>query len=141
MGRLIEAYARESNPVLRASTLREMLRPQPATAGTWGLGHEVFVANAAGGHVVGHSGGSPPAWGAMLRVNPATGNGMALLVSGGRGATNRLPHDWVWWETGHVTAESRLQVVQDRAVPAAVAIVIGWAAIVLLRSWRARASA
>lgn len=125
------------NPVLGQETLRQMMMPQPGTGGTWGLGHTIFVAADDGGPVVGHDGGTLPAWGAMLRVNPVTGNGMVLLVSGGRGALNQLPHDWVYWETGKVTAQARRQVVYDRILPASVAILLGTIAI-LLWSWRSR---
>jgi len=65
------AYSRE-NPVLSQETLKQMMMPQPGTSGSWGLGQTLFVANEAGDHVVGHDGGTLPAWGAIMRVNPAT---------------------------------------------------------------------
>jgi CubicO group peptidase (beta-lactamase class C family) len=102
------------NPVLKQETLKQMMTPQHGTAGTWGLGTTLFVRNDAASYVVGHDGGSVPAWGAMMRVNPATGNGMVLIVSGGRGAVNQLPHDWVYWETGKMTFEGRRQILYDR---------------------------
>jgi len=33
----------------------------------------LYIDNNAGGHIVGHHGGTYPAWGAVMRVNPATG--------------------------------------------------------------------
>jgi CubicO group peptidase (beta-lactamase class C family) len=137
LARFALAYTRE-NAVLKQETLKQMMIPQPGTAGTWGLGQTLFVANDTDGYVVGHDGGSPPAWGAMLRVNPATGNGFVLMISGGRGATNQLGHDWVYWETGKLTFEARRQVAQDRVVPASVAMIIGTIAIVLWKSRRSR---
>lgn len=128
LARFACAFTRE-NAVLERETLRRMFAPQPGTAGTWGLGHALY-----GAKVVGHDGGTLPAWGAMLRVNRATGNGMVLMVSGGRGALNRLAHDWVAWETGRVTSDGRRQLVYDRARPAAIAMLVGAIAIVL---WRA----
>jgi len=127
LAQFVQAFTRE-NPVLRQEMLKQMMMRQP---GGWGLGHTLYVENDAGGHVVGHSGGSFPAWGAMVRVNPATGNGMVLTVSGGQGALNQLVHDWVYWETGKVTFEARRQIVQNRLVPASVAIVFGAIALVL----------
>jgi CubicO group peptidase (beta-lactamase class C family) len=138
LARFARAFTRE-NPVLRRETIERMTIPQQGTSGTWGLGHTLFVENGAGGHVVGHDGGTLPAWGAMVRVNPATGNGMALTVSGGRGAVNRLVHDWVYWETGVVTPAARLQVMQDRTAAAAAAILLGAVAIVLRRLFAKRA--
>ncbi|HYC89351.1 MAG TPA: serine hydrolase domain-containing protein [Thermoanaerobaculia bacterium] len=120
-----------NNPVLRPHTLDQMLRPQPGTSGTWGLGYTLFAATDSDDYVVGHDGGSPPAWGAMLRLNRATGNGMVLMVSGGSGAVNQLGHDWVYWETGIVTSAARRQILYDRVGPALVVVVLGVIAIVL----------
>ncbi len=132
LGLLAKAYYKE-NPVLKPETLKLMMTPQAATGGTWGLGQTLFVENGAGGYIVGHDGGSPPAWGAWLRVNPATGNGMVMTVSGGNGALNQLAHDWVYWETGQVTPEAKMQKFQDRMLPAAIAIVLG---ALLIAVWR-----
>lgn len=130
LAQFVLAYTKE-NPVLKQETLKQMLTPQPGTGGTWGLGQTLYVANDAGGYVVGHSGAAFPAQGASLRVNPATGNGFVLTVSGGRGATNQLVHDWVYWETGKVTSEARQELVYARMVPASIAIVVG-ASVLLL---------
>ena len=124
------------NPVLRKDTLNQMLTPQPATAGTWGLGHTLYIDNNAGGHIVGHDGGTYPAWGAVMRVNPATGNGIVALVSGGRTPVSQLADEWIYWETGRVRFEARRQIVQNRLVPASVVIVIGAIAIALWKVFR-----
>ncbi|HEY9282239.1 MAG TPA: serine hydrolase domain-containing protein [Pyrinomonadaceae bacterium] len=130
MAQFARAFAGE-NPVLKQETLKQMMMPQPGTAGTWGLGLTLFVENDAGGHVVGHDGGAYPAWGAMVRTNPATGNGFILMVSGSQGAVNQLGHDWVYWETGKVTFEARRQIAYGRAGPASVAIILGAVVIML----------
>ncbi|MFN2511938.1 MAG: serine hydrolase domain-containing protein [Pyrinomonadaceae bacterium] len=134
LARFALAYTRE-NPVLKKETLKQMLIPQPGTNGTWGLGQTLFVGNDAGGHVVGHVGGTFPAWGAWMRVNPATGNGLVMMVSGGGGPLNQLGHDWIYWETGKLTFEARRQVVQNRLIPASVAIVGGALALMLV-GWK-----
>lgn len=136
MARLVGAFTGR-NPVLSRGTLERMMEPQPGASGSWGLGLALFAPNAAGGHVVGYDGGSVPAWGAMMRVNPATGNGMVMMVSGGRGAVNQLGHDWVYWETGVITAAARREVALSRLVPATLAIVLGAVVIVL---WTKRIS-
>jgi CubicO group peptidase (beta-lactamase class C family) len=135
LARFAMAYTGE-NPVLKQETLKQMMTPQPGTAGTWGLGQSIYVENDAGGHVVGHSGGTYPAWGAVMRMNPATGNGLVMMVSGGQGATNQLVHDWIYWETGKVTFEAQRQTAQNRIVPASVAIILGAIALVLWKVWR-----
>lgn len=127
------ALAFAGNPVLSHDTLRQTLQPQPGTSGTWALGHTLFVATGAGSHIVGHDGGSPPAWGAMVRVNPATGNAMIVTVSGGAGAINDLGHDWLYWETGQVTPEGRRQLIYRRIAPASAAFVLGLLVFMLAR--------
>jgi hypothetical protein len=135
VARFVLAFSGD-NPVLEKETLEQMMTPQPGTGGTWGLGQTLYVATDAGGYVAGHSGGSYPATGASVRVNPRTGNGFVLMASGGRGATNQLVHDWVYWETGTVTAEGRRQIVYDRLKgPAPAAIIVGAIVLVL---WRFR---
>jgi CubicO group peptidase (beta-lactamase class C family) len=124
------------NPVLKQETLKQMMMPQPGTAGTWGLGLNLFVENDAGGYVLGHDGGAYPAWGAMVRTNPANGNGFVLLVSGSQRAVNQLGHDWVYWETGKLTFEARRQIVYGRIMPASVAIILGAVVIMLWKLLR-----
>jgi hypothetical protein len=58
------------------------------------------------------------------------------MSSGGQGATNQLVHDWIYWETGKTTFEARRQIVQDRAAPASVAIILGAGALVLWKFCR-----
>lgn len=141
LAQFVLAYTRE-NPVLKPETLKQMMTPQPGTAGTWGLGQTLYVANDAGGYVVGHSGAAFPAAGASVRVNPATGNGFVLTASGGRGATNQLVHDWVYWETGQVTFEARQELVYARLGMASITIIAGVCVLLLwqfLRSINKRA--
>ncbi len=132
LGQFVRAYTGE-NPALKQETLKQLMTPQPGTSATWGLGQALFVENDVGGHVVGHDGGAFPATGASVRVNPATGNGFVLMASGGRGATNQLSHDWVYWETGKVTFEARRQIAQKRLASASVAIILGAIALALWR--------
>jgi CubicO group peptidase (beta-lactamase class C family) len=135
LARFAQAFTR-SNPVLEAETLKQMLAPQQGTAGSWGLGHTLYAGAEDGGPVVGHSGGTYPAWGAMVRVNPVTRNAFVLVVSGGWSGVNQLVHDWVYWETGRMTPDARRQVVMDHVKPAA-AMIIGGAVVLVL--WRRRA--
>ena len=135
LARFATAYVGD-NPVLRPETVNQMISPQSATGGSGGLGQTLFVENSSGGQIVGHDGVSPPAWGAWFRVDPATGNGMVMTVSGGTTVLNHLADDWVYWETGKVTPEARMQTVRDRTIPAAIAIIIGALVIALWRILR-----
>ncbi|HEX6098219.1 MAG TPA: serine hydrolase domain-containing protein [Thermoanaerobaculia bacterium] len=133
LARFAMAFSAE-NPVLTRATLRQMIGPQPMTSGTWGLGLALFAPN-----VTGHDGGVRPAGGAVVRVNPTTGDALVLTVTGGSGAINRLGGDWIWWETGVLPPEARRELVYARLVPALLAIVAGAIAIVALQ-WRSRAT-
>ncbi|GAB4215362.1 MAG: hypothetical protein OHK0012_15340 [Synechococcales cyanobacterium] len=131
MARLLQAYTRQ-NPVLSKETLMQMITPQPGAHQDWGLGHTLYVdvANGSEGYVVGHDGGNLPALGHTVRINPATGNGLVLMVSGNINLSSALGDDWVAWETGKLTANARVRILSDRLVPAIVAIVLGAIGIV-----------
>ena len=138
LGRFARALG-GSNPVLDEATLQVMMRPVPASGGTWGLGLNLFTDNESGGHVIGHDGGAQPSWGAMVRFNPTTRNGMVVAISGGRGAANMLSHDWVYWETGSITPEARRQLAYTRVRPAGIAIALGALVIGIVAFARYRA--
>ena len=72
-----------------------------------------------------------------MRVNPATGNGVVLLVSGARISISRLADEWTYWETGKMTPQGRRQIVYDRFAHAAIAIV-GGAIVILVLARRMR---
>ncbi|WLT37217.1 hypothetical protein NON20_14740 [Synechocystis sp. B12] len=73
-----------------------------------------------------------PALNHTLRVNPETGNGIVLLLSGNRSLASHLGDDWVYWETGKLTTAARERFWQSRLVPALIAIGTGAIAIGLL---------
>ena len=130
MARFVRAYTR-SNPVLSQETLKQMMTPQPGAHQDWGLGHTLYVDDGAGGYIVGHDGANLPALGHTVRVNPATGNGLVLMISGNIELSGQLGDDWVYWETGKLTVNARLRILSRRLVPAIVGIGLGALAIVL----------
>ena len=136
MAQFLRAYAQE-NPVLSQETLDQMMRPQPGTENIrgWGLGHILYVENDAGGYVVGHDGGNSPALSSTLRVNPATGNGMVLMISGNLQLASQLGEDWVYWETGKLSFFARIGILGSRLLPGLGSIVFGAIAIVVVR-WK-----
>ncbi len=130
MARFVQAYTQQ-NPVLSQKTLMLMMTPQPGAHQDWGLGHALYVANGADGYVVGHDGANIPALGHTVRINPATGNGLVLMISGNLHLASALGDDWIYWETGKLTVNARLRILGDRLVPAIVGIGLGAIAIVL----------
>jgi CubicO group peptidase (beta-lactamase class C family) len=132
MARFVQAYARQ-NPVLSTATLQQMMVPQPGARQDWGLGHTLYVPNQANGYVVGHDGGNLPALGHTVRINPETGNGIVLMISGNLHLAGALGDDWVYWETGRLTANARLRILGSRLKPAIAGIGLG---IILIVLWR-----
>jgi CubicO group peptidase (beta-lactamase class C family) len=130
MARFVQAYSRK-NLVLKQETLKQMMQPQPGAHQDWGLGHTLYVANGADGYAVGHDGGNLPALGHTVRVNPATGNGIVLLISGNLELASQLGDDWVYWETGKLPMNAKLRILGSRLVPALVGLGLGVLAIVI----------
>lgn len=136
MAQFIRAYAGE-NPVLSQESLDQMMRPQSGTDNIrgWGLGHHLYVENDAGGYVVGHDGGNSPALSSTVRVNPATGDGIVLMISGNLRLANQLGDDWVYWETGKLSFFARMGILGSRLGPGLVAVIFGASMIVIVR-WK-----
>lgn len=130
MARFIQAYSRK-NLVLKQETLKQMMQTQPGAHQDWGLGHTLYVANGIDEYVVGHDGGNLPALGHTVRVNPATGNGIVLLISGNLELASQLGDDWVYWETGKLPMNAKLRILGSRLEPALVGIGLGALAIVI----------
>jgi CubicO group peptidase (beta-lactamase class C family) len=115
----------EANPVLERGTILQMVKTQPATGSSWGLGLTIFssVNNAA--EVFGHDGGTVPAWGAWLRIHAQKRNAAIMMTSGGSGSVNQLMHDWLYWETGKVTRMAWTQRVFDRKLEGIIIFLAG----------------
>jgi CubicO group peptidase (beta-lactamase class C family) len=138
LARFAQAFT-APNPVLRRDSIQQMLTPQPATGGSWGLGHALFADAGAAGRIVGHDGGTSPGWGASVRVNVVNGDAFVLLSSGGGTLVTQLADAWTYWETGVVTAAARRQVLYDSIPQIAIAFTFGTLAIVAVRTARTRA--
>ncbi len=138
MAALTRAYF-GSNPVLSPATLSEMTTPQPGTSGIWGLGHSVYMKTEAG-LVVGHDGANLPALNHTVRINPATGNGIVVMVSGSTTLASQLGDDWVYWETGKRTADALIREVLAVlpilliAAGAGIAVIIGLPVVIAIVS-------
>jgi hypothetical protein len=116
--------------VLRPDTLTLMRQPAARTRGTdvWGLGHMLYTVNDAGGFIIGHDGGNRPAINTTVRFDPASGDGIIVLVTGNRRLASELGGEWVFWRTGRLDIASYADAL-DRVV---VTIAVGWAVIALL---------
>jgi CubicO group peptidase (beta-lactamase class C family) len=123
--------------VIAAETLARMREPHAETLGTdiWGLGHMLYAPNGAGGHIIGHEGGNRPAINTSVRLDPASGDGIILLVTGNEDLASRLGGEWVFWRTGRLDVAAYADALGDVVFRVAV----GWAVIALgfaIIGWR-----
>ncbi len=85
--------------VLTPETVHHMLQDQTNGAGPWGLGVEIHTHG--NGYTIGHNGGhfNDPAINTEARLNPKSGNGVVVLVSGRRLLAAEIAMEWDYWET------------------------------------------
>lgn len=101
--------------LLRAESVSAMIRAADATDGHWGLG--IARQAAPGGRMlIGHEGGNP-GWGAVFRVDPETGDGIAVLVNRSWGAEFYYPLLCAWRN-----ATARVAERERCAIPALATI-------------------
>ena len=90
----------------------------------WGLG-VALVTSADSDWVIGHGGVAEPA--IKVRLDPTTGDGIVVLLTGHRGLATRLAERWVLWRTGKLGLFTMLGLGKAMAT----AVVLGWLAIVV----------
>lgn len=83
-------------------TISAMREPQASTLGAdiWGLGTMLYAPTSDGEFVFGHDGGNDPAINSSARINPDTGDGIVVLVTGHKRLATMLGSEWVFWQTG-----------------------------------------
>lgn len=88
--------------VIRPETLAQMATPHAAQLGAdiWGLGVLLYAPTASGGFIIGHDGNNTPAINTAARVDPATGDGIVVLVTGAPLLATEIAGEWVFWQTG-----------------------------------------
>lgn len=100
-GRLVAAHAAggaepRGRGVLRPETVELMGTPTVGTENTpWGLGLQLGIVSPGGRPLVGHDGGNP-GWGANYRIDPVTGDGIAVVInrSWGTQVTGPIMCEW-----------------------------------------------
>lgn len=83
--------------VLSPETVALLKRPEAMLLGRphWGLGVRLYAPARTGGYVFGHDGGNAPAVNTALRIDPATGDAMIALSTGGNVLASRLASAWL----------------------------------------------
>jgi hypothetical protein len=87
----------------------------------------LYAGNGAGGHIIGHDGGNRPAINTSVRFDPATGDGIVLLVTGHETLASQLGGEWVFWHTGNLD----IAMFYDATGSMVASIAVGWLVIVL----------
>ncbi|MDP2215636.1 serine hydrolase [Phenylobacterium sp.] len=103
LARLIAAHGPgAAPPPLEPQTLASMREPHAKQLGLpiWGLGLVLYAPNGQGGSIIGHDGSNRPAINTSARVDPATGDGVAVLVTGDIRLASQIAGEWVRWKTG-----------------------------------------
>lgn len=118
------------NNLLHQASIQQMYEPQPGTFSSWGLGLELYGDKK---KIVGHSGGAFPRSGASFRLNPENGNGIGIIMTGGKEMINPYVNAWMYWETGENQFDIR-DVLHERLKIALLLITVGAIAILGL-SW------
>ncbi|WP_298756920.1 serine hydrolase [uncultured Psychroserpens sp.] len=89
------------NSVLTQKTVEDMMKPAPASNGSYGLGYQVQSIPGVSYTLKGH-GGANTGWHAFFRVNPDTNDGFIMITNGGSGHNiyRQVFCDWIQWKTG-----------------------------------------
>ncbi len=131
----------EGRGVLRPETLRLIRQPEGHRYGfpIWGLGLILYAPNDAGGFVIGHDGNNAPATNTTARIDPDSGDGIIVLLTGTPLLASKVAGDWVFWNVGEVD----LITFQMEANRTFAWLIGGWlatlaAAIFAMLFWRRR---
>lgn len=101
--------------VLSPDTLDRMRQPQARLLGAphWGLGVQLFAPSAGAAYIFGHNGGNNPAIVNSVRLDPASGDGIVLLSSGGEGVAHDLIGKWTALRRSSINAAVVLSTAQS----------------------------
>ena len=101
--RLAQALGRpHAQRILTVASQTAMRSAEASEFGSpiWGLGTMLYARNDEGEFVYGHDGANEPAINAAVRINPATGDAIVVLVNGHPTLASSIGADWVLWQTG-----------------------------------------
>lgn len=124
---------------LAQATIDAMREPHATLWGVefWGLGTILYAPTASGDFLFGHDGVNEPAVSASVRVNPDTGDGIIVLVTGSRTLASELGFHWAFWQTGLPDFFSIPGEVQ-RVVPVLLGGILAILLVAISIAWRQR---
>ena len=115
--------------ILNVNTLDEMKKPHAYQLGAaiWGLGTILYADNNQNDYVIGHDGKNEPAINTAVRLDPSTGDGIIILVTGNSLMATEIGSEWVFWKTGNVDTLLFTSLIR----PMMIWVSVGWAVILL----------
>lgn len=116
--------------VLLPETVEYLRQPHAAMLGIdiWGLGVMLYVSDEDGAAVIGHDGTNAPAINTSVRVHPASGDAIVVLVTGSQDMARLLAGDWVFWRTGSLD----IMTLAAEAEGAFTLVLVGWGIILIV---------
>jgi len=87
---------------LSPESVARMRAPEASMLGLpiWGLGTMLYAETDGADFIFGHAGQNEPAINAEARLNPDTGDGILVLVTGDASLATRLGSLWTFWQAG-----------------------------------------
>lgn len=91
--------------VISPRSVRALHAPESSLLGTphWGLGVQLYAQSSRGGLMFGHEGGNIPAVNTSVRIEPASGDAIIALSTGGATIASRLGSAWTRQRRAGVT--------------------------------------
>jgi CubicO group peptidase (beta-lactamase class C family) len=122
LAKLMQAHRGSTQGFLSERSLRRMRQPEASQFGAeiWGLGTILYAPTAAGGYVIGHDGSNAPAINTTARLDPESGDGVIVLVTGHGRLATVTGGEWVFWRTGKVDFLAFLMGARETLVQMAV---------------------
>lgn len=110
----------------KSNVVKSLTKPLGITQGAeiWGAGAMLYAPAGDERFVFGHDGANEPAINSALRVNPVTGDGIVVLVTGNPGLASEIGFEWTLWQTGYPDFLSLDKAIDSAMVPTLVGIVV-----------------
>ena len=126
LSKLVLELLHGKNSPLEIETLKLMREPHGFLLGSgiWGLGTILYVKASHGDFVFGHDGANDPAINSSVRINPATSDGIVMLVSGHPTLASDIGSEWVLWQTGYPDFLSTERALKSALIPALLGVVL-----------------
>lgn len=102
----------------------------------YGLGTMLYIDLESNEDIFGHDGKSTPPINTAIRINPVSGNGIIVLVTGNPDLATRIASDWVYLQTGKVDTLLFSMLLEKTITIALVGILLIILFLIGVTRWR-----